>query len=133
MKKGKIILIIALVAVLGAIGYGYYLYNKPAKKISEENPELVVAATKLISDFSANAEKLTTEYVGKVVQVKGKVSMIENGNESKIVIIDNGIKCEFNNLETTLNKDQEITVKGLFTGYDDMFNELSLAKCHIVQ
>ena len=133
MKKGKIILLVALVAIVCSIGYGFYLYNKPAKKISEENPELVISAKELINDFSNNAEKLTVEYVGKVIEVKGEISMIESGNESKIVILENGIKCEFNNLDLNLNKGQEITVKGLFTGYDDMFNELSLAKCHIVQ
>ena len=133
MKKSKIILLIVFIIAIGGLSYGFYMYNKPSKKVSEETPEIVISASKLINDFSSNTEKMNLEFLDKVVQITGVITLVESNNESKIIILDNAIKCELNNLEVSLNKGAQVTVKGLYTGYDDMFNELSLVKCHIIK
>ena len=76
---------------------------------------------------------MNLEFLDKIVQITGVITLVESNNESKIIILDNAIKCELNNLEVSLNKGAQVTVKGLYTGYDDMFNELSLVKCHIIK
>ena len=133
MKKSKIILLIVFIIAIGGLSYGFYMYNKPSKKVSEETPEIVISASKLINDFSSNTEKMNLEFLDKIVQITGVITLVESNNESKIIILDNAIKCELNNLEVSLNKGAQVTVKGLYTGYDDMFNELSLVKCHIIK
>lgn len=134
MKKKKLIILgAALIAVLSSFSYGVYLYNKPAMKIENEDPVLVTTSKELVGSFAENAEKLTAEFSGKVIEVKGKVSLIEGSAESTIVLLENGVKCEFSDTKLPFEIGQEVVVKGIFSGYDDMFNELSLLKCLIVK
>jgi len=135
MKRKKLVIFggAALIAVLSSFSYGIYLYNKPAMKIENEEAVLTTTSKELVGSFSDNAEKMTAEFTGKVIQVKGKVSLVETSAESSIVILDNGVKCEFSDTSIAFQKGQEVVVKGIFSGYDDMFNELSLLKCLIVK
>lgn len=133
MKKSKLILLIVFILGIGSVGYGFYMYNKPSIKISEETPEVVISAKNLINDFSSNAESKNIEFLDKIIQISGVITLVESNSLSKIVILENGIKCEFSNLDLNLEKGSEVTIKGLYTGYDDMFNELSLIKCNIIK
>lgn len=132
MKKTKKILVIASLLVIGSFSYGIYLFNKPTKQIENEKPDLIFKATELVTTFN-NSSQLTSKLINKIIEVTGKVSMLENNVESKIIILNNGIKCELVDLTANLKKDQLVTIKGICSGYDDMFNELSLTKCHIIQ
>ena len=130
MKK-KTFLFIGIL-VLFAVSYGGYLYNKPHKNIAETAPELTITAQELIQDFNEDQTQISTELINKVIKVEGIITTIEKTNESIIVILDEGIKCELNNKSQILEKGQKITVKGVYSGFDEMFNEISLIRCHLI-
>ncbi len=130
MKK---ILILVVVALLSATGYGYYLFQKPSKDIATTKPYLSTIAPQLIAKFGSGQTSSSSELLSKVIQVSGKVTDIEKGKESIIIVLNEGIKCEIIlDKNPPFVKGDYLTVKGIFSGFDDMFNEISLTKCYIV-
>ena len=129
MKK-KILLSVAALLIAG-ISYGIYLYNKPHKDIAESKAELTITAPELIEKFTANLEKASTSLTNKIVEIQGSITTIEKTETSIIIILDQGVKCELKNESQQLEKGQVITIKGVYSGYDEMFNEISLIRCHL--
>lgn len=121
MKKALIILL--ALGVIGA-GYGYYMYNKPVASLEKKKADVEVVASKLVEDYEADEKAANNIYLGKVVQVSGKVAGItEEGGRKKIQIeTSNPISAVICELETggetgTLKAGDEVVVKGLCSGY----------------
>lgn len=130
---GKKISIVALLVIVGAIVYGIYSFNKPAESVTTSNADLKVTATALIDMMESNPEAART-LINQVIEVTGKVSLLEKGEQTTIVILNEQIKCEIENaqLEGSLTIGTEITVKGVYSGLDEMFNEIILSKCQLI-
>jgi len=130
MKK-KIVFIIPSI-ILVAVIYTAYLYNKPPKNIVDSNADISYAANTLINNFNTN--KITSnDLVTKVIEVSGKITLIEKSAKNIIVILNDGIKCELKSTSEALKTGNHITIKGLYSGFDEMFNEISLTSCHLIK
>ncbi|PHS07560.1 MAG: hypothetical protein COA88_08535 [Kordia sp.] len=130
MKK-KILLIIPGI-VLVAVLYATYLYNKPHKNILDSDADISYIANTLINNFNTN--KITSDdLVTKIIEVSGKVTLIEKSNKSIIVILNDGVKCELKNTNNNIKTGSHITIKGMYSGFDEMFNEISLTRCHLIK
>ena len=128
----KIIIIIGLV-IVSCCSYAYFQYNKPTKNILEEDVHFTMTARELNTSFNS-APKASNAYLDKVFMVSGKVTLVEQSTESTILILDDSVKCEINNTNdtTTILVGSMQKIKGIFSGYDEMFNEITLSKCHIL-
>lgn len=123
-KKSKwIIVILILLAICGYTGYSY-LY-KPHDQISDITASYSGASEALLSKIQNNPDA----WNAKVVELIGKISSLEEGG----VILDGSIYCQLDEklTNTSLKKDQIITIKGYVNGYDDLLNELKLNQCII--
>ncbi len=85
MKKNlKIILIvIATLAVAGAVT-GYYLYNLKPKDLGKVKPDFKVTSAELQRSFEENEASAAAKYVNKIVEVTGKVSSVERGENNSV-------------------------------------------------
>lgn len=123
MKK---VIISALLLILCGAVYGVYLYNKPSLDVQSVKADLLFNAAELIAE-----NKLQDADIGKVIEISGTISVIEKSEESTIVILNDGIKCEILNAQN-IEVGQFLTIKGIYSGFDEMFNEISLKKCYVI-
>ena len=121
MKK---LIVPFILLVIVAIGAGYYMYNKPVESLDNKKADVSVTADQLVADYEADEKTANDKYLGKVVQVSGKVTEVsaeegknkihfETSNPMALVIteLDEGNSAE------GISAGQEATVKGLCSGY----------------
>src|SRR3989337_2623327 len=121
----KILIPLLVLAFIGA-GIGFYMYNKPVESLEKKKADVTVTADQLLADYESNEAQADDKYLGKVVEVSGKVAEVsspeginkvhlETPNPISVVIseLDKG-----NSLEG-LEVGDVATIKGLCTGYLD--------------
>ncbi|PZD77891.1 hypothetical protein [Mesonia sp. K7] len=125
MKSKYIILIIILLAI-GYLGY-QYLYQDH-RDIAEEVAAYSIASDQVNQEFVTNAEVAETKYLNKTIEITGTVSKIEDNS----ITLDDVIYCQFTApLETDIQQNQNVTIKGRFIGYDDLLEYVNLDQCSI--
>lgn len=131
MMKKKIISFIAVLILFFGL-YGVYLYTKPPTDVASSDSEMSVSAEKLIGEFEVDPTQASQDLQNKIIEISGEITEIEHGENSTIIILDQGVKCELHQRSQNVSIGQQVHIKGLLTGYDEMFNEISLLKCHIL-
>lgn len=119
----KIILFILVLGVIGA-GVGYYLYNMPVGSLENKKADAAVTADQLVVAYEADEKAADAAYLGKVLEVKGKVSGIteEDGRRKIQLETSNPISmiiCEMEDGSETGNiqAGDEVSIKGRCSGY----------------
>jgi hypothetical protein len=127
-KKIKIISFSILAVVLiGFAGYSYIMHGGE-RNLSTEDAAFTVSSKKILAEFVSKTEDSNKKYLEKAVAVTGVITH----KEGKEITIDNSIICSLKNPNSTLKKDQNITVKGRVVGYDDLMGELKLDQCFVI-
>ncbi|XMO86016.1 hypothetical protein AAFN75_14600 [Algibacter sp. AS12] len=131
MKRAITLISVVIIAV---ICYATYQYNKPQQDVLSSNSDYSFSAIQLIEKFNQDANA-STPLFDKIITVSGKISLIEESTNTSILILNDGIKCEIDNsnLKQNLTEGMSVKIKGVFSGYDDMFNEIALVKCVIIE
>ncbi len=133
----RLTIITACILLFAAIALGYYMYNKPHINVLKENVDYVVSVDSVVHEFLVDVEKSNLKYHDKIIQITGKFSS-QSVSESHLATIvikgeDRLVNCEMDSLYAKdlpiFQPDDEITIKGLFVGYDDLLEELQLKKC----
>jgi flagellar basal body-associated protein FliL len=128
-KKIKIILFALItIGLIGFFAYNYVMHGG-VRNLATEKTNFIVTSTSIISEFTTNIETANKKYLEEAVAIKGKVTA-SNGNE---VILDEIVICSFKNQDSSIKKDQLVTVKGRVVGYDDLMGELKLDQCFIIK
>ncbi len=121
----KIIFISISVLILAAVGYAYYLYNKPHQSIADETPDFKLNAVTLVNDYDIDEKAANDKYLGKIIEVKGVISekvKDENGKYNITLQAADlaGVGCEFDTKYQSeiknLQEGQEVRIKGVCTG-----------------
>lgn len=120
----KIIIIILL--IIGFLGYKY-AFRAP-EDVSKATPKFTVEAVQLAHEFSKNIITADSIYKNKIIEVKGLITEIDGNG----YILDEKIFCKFSE-KITAKLNDNITVKGLYIGYDDLFEVIKLDQCSIVK
>lgn len=127
-KKSKIISFSILTVVLiGFAGYSYIMHGGE-RNLSTEDVAFTVSSKKILAEFVSKTEDSNKKYLEKAVAVTGVITH----KEGKDITIDNSIICSLKNPDSTIKKDQNITVKGRVVGYDDLMGELKLDQCFVI-
>lgn len=128
MRKRKFFyLIIVILLLTGFIGYNY-IY-KSHRNISEEKAKYTVNATSFIKEFNNDVEASITKYLDKTIQLKGKITEIEQSN----FMLNNAIVCYTDSITLTqIKKDLVVTVKGRSIGYDELLEFLKFDQITII-
>lgn len=117
----KIIYSVLIIGIIGA-SIGYYMYTKPLPGTESLKTNFSISSIDLLSEFEDDEEKANQKYLDKVIEVKGKVTKtnINNGITNVYLATENELSNIIFQLEKhdpTIQKGQEITLKGICTGY----------------
>ncbi len=134
MKK----IIIPLI-ILGLIagGIGFYMYNKPVASLEKKKADVTITAEQLLADYEENEQTANDKYLGKVVEVSGKVAQVttDNGKDKVLFETSNPIsmviaELDEGNSATGLQVGEQAKVKGMCSGY---LSDVILVRSTIVE
>jgi len=129
-KKRKTIFTIIIFVLLVGLGYAYYIWNKPARDVTEEQG-IPITAVAIFDSFSNNEQSANAHYLNKAIQVTGEVSDVKKNQAGQTVVYLQsgdpvfGVNCTFKQDPGSITKGSTITFKGICTGYlsDVILNE----------
>ena len=124
MQK-KWIFFAGILLLLMAGGWSYYLYQKPRAGVQGARAVYTLSAEKLFAAFAQNEQAANQTYTGKVVEVKGVVSEVQQANNTTSILLGaggatGGINCSLAGpLISTVRpkKGAVVIVKGRCTGF----------------
>ena len=123
-SKIKFILIFFFLLIVGILSYLYI--SKPATDYLYLDSEKYFNST---SDF----EKVHSEYIGKVIDIKGVVDTFDEDEKFTNINLDGSFlfSVETTNLTKEIAINDELVIKGRYEGYDDLFDEYSFTDCSV--
>ena len=110
----------------------YAVWNKPHKNYSNTKPNITIDSSNYINEFKTNSTLATEKYLNQVILVNGNVT----DRLTKSVVLNNGIVCTLDSSSLKalrlIQINNEISIKGRFVGFDDLFEEIRLDHCFIM-
>lgn len=136
MKK-IIIVILALMVAGGSIAY--YLYTKPVADVSDLKPAYFIDAPTLFDEFFNDEAGANNKYLGKIIEVKGKLQVIKTDTSGSTVFLFTndeifGINCGLSEGQqkhfSKYKAGDPITIRGECVGYD---MDVVMTRCVIME
>jgi hypothetical protein len=121
-RKKKTILSIMTLLFLVVAGYGFYLWFKPHRDVTNEKG-IEITAEAIFDSFSTNEIMANERYLNKAIQVTGEVTQFKKNQSGQTVVYLKssdavyGVNCTFKDDPGPLQKNSVITFKGICTGY----------------
>ena len=128
MKKRTIRWIIVLL-VLIAIGvfYAYQEFNRTAVDLNNAKPFVSTSALKILDEFGKDPHAANQQYLGKILQLSGKIRAIDKDNQGFVTIVlgdeslSSSVRCSMDSTHAkkaaALSTSSPVTIKGICTGY----------------
>ena len=129
MSKNKLFGIIVFGMIVLTIIYT--TSESDESKIEKTNPTTIISATDLLVTFEKYGIDSLQHLHNKIIEVDG---IVTEQHEHLITIHDN-LNCLINPKQPLLDKkyvDKYVKIKGLFLGYDDLYNVLKMENCVII-
>jgi len=126
--------VLCLLILLG-IAWGIYWYNKPHQSAGAETASVTIDADSLFAQYQRDEHQADQRFLGKVIEVKGKIAEIQHSGSSVIWILygssgGGGVSCQLFSPPKASEKQpkpgDEVTVKGRCTGF---LMDVNLADC----
>ena len=127
----KILIGLAIVGILTAVYVWFFVYNKPHMDVAHAKADFSQPAGQLYSEFKQNKEATSAKYNGKVLEISGQLSKIEEADTLMTAVFvfeqgmfgDQGVRCallpdQFEKAKS-MKADSPVTVKGYCTGFND--------------
>ena len=118
----KILLLLAVIALVAGSAVAYWIFNKPHRDVSTEKG-VQLTAQKLFESFVANEAAANKLYLDKAIELSGEVLEVTTNQEGKTVVNFKTsdalfvINCTFKTNPGALKVGENITFKGICTGY----------------
>ena len=131
--------IVAIGIIIAGIVLTYYLYNKPHVNVSKQQVDHEVTLDKLLVEFNTDINAANQKYADKILLLTGVLHSDPGIDKTDFVLSsENGIaNCEldsqYNETLRNYKPGDQLRVKGIFVGYDDLLGELQLKKCMITE
>ncbi|WP_422106864.1 OB-fold protein [Winogradskyella sp.] len=124
MRKWIGFLIVLIIAVI--IGYNYIYQDH--RDIERETAEFTVLSSEISELFADNSITAEQKFLNKTIEVSGLISDINTNT----ITIDDKVFCQFSEqIETALDKNDNVKIKGRVIGYDDLLEQVKLDQCII--
>jgi len=129
----KILVVIVLLALVAA-GTGFYLWNKPHKKV-EDAKGISITAEALSKEYNTDEKATDAKYLNKAIEVSGVVAETDKNQDGGIMVIlqtgdpATGIQCAMRDKGATAAKGRNVTIKGFCSG--NGMTGVSLTDCVI--
>lgn len=127
-KKTAIITAILLIAVSAGIYFYYGFLFKEARNIESEAPDYEITAVKLLDDYNSNPKKADSLYLNKTIEITGAVTK----QTDSVITVEGNVFCLFNQKIKAELVNTKVTVKGKCIGYDELFQEVKLDQCTLI-
>jgi FlaG/FlaF family flagellin (archaellin) len=120
MKK---LILIAIVVILSAATYAFYLFNKKTPGLENVKSDFKLTSNELFDSFEKDESTAMSKFENKVIEVTGTVFAVQKTDSlsSVTLVADNamigGVNCSFNNNKFEANVGQIVTIKGRCQGY----------------
>lgn len=123
--KSKFITLIAIILLITAFSTYKYIY-KSHQTIEDRQIDFKGDANFFLSKI---ANDNTNNWLNKTIEIRGKITSLD----SKGILLNNNIYCQFERSSEiqSLQENQDINLKGIVIGYDDLLEELKLNQCVI--
>ncbi len=133
---------LVIMGIIAAFVVYKFVYNKPHPDYETKDADFKIEAQQLFSEFKSNENAASLKYGGKVIEITGKPSSIEEADSMLIVVFafeegmfgSEGIRvtmlAKFNDQVKGLPLDN-MTLKGFCTGFNDtdiIFEKGSIVK-----
>lgn len=140
--KRKIILGVVL-AALGGLGYGLYMYFKPAPNAGDKEVDISIKALDLYDAYVSNADTANKKYLKKTLLVQGAITSINRDKSGKNYMVSFqkedamfGVECLIDSTEEQkarkLEKGQQVSLQCFCNGGDGgEMATVSLNRCVI--
>jgi hypothetical protein len=117
-------------------GWGIYTIYKPHRNVEGEDAVATLTAIHMYQEFSKNESGANQKWLGKVVEVSGRISSVSDAGKyvsvNLIATADGGVNCSLlkNDLpaDEKFNPGDSVTVKGKCTGF---LMDVNLVDCII--
>ena len=117
----------------------FFIFNKPHRNISKEEIDYSVSSDDIFSEFLKNANTANQKYLDKIVMINGNLIQINHINNQYFLLIGGKeavVHCEMTQesipLIIGLKESENVNIKGLFIGFDDLLQEIQLKKCVVI-
>ncbi len=133
-KKLRAFIIILIIFIVGSFTVGYFMWNKPQRKVENEKG-IEITSAQLVKDYQANEAEANKKYLDKAIQVTGTVTDIKNnqdGNSTIMLASDDaftGVFCTLKEKPAKVSTSSTVTVKGICSG---MLSDVRLREAVIV-
>jgi hypothetical protein len=125
MKKRTILWTGIALLLLLAFAWAYYLYVKPHQSAAGETADFSVDADSLYSQYQTDEHAADQKYLGKVIEVSGKLDEIQHSGNSEVWILSpqpggGGINCQLFagiKIDSKPKAGDAVTIKGRCTGF----------------
>jgi len=134
---------LAIAGIIGALVVYKFIYNKPHPDYETETADFRTEAKQLFSDFKSDETAAGQKYNGKVIEISGIPTSIEDADSMLIVVFafeegmfgNEGIRVtmlpKFNDPGKKISTSETVTLKGFCTGFND--TDVILEKGSIVK
>ena len=110
----------------------YAVWNKPHKNYSNTKPNITIDSSNFINEFKTKSTLATEKYLNQIILVKGNVT----DSLTNCVVLNNGIVCTLDSSSLKalglIQINDDVSIKGRFVGFDDLFEEIRLDHCFIM-
>ena len=140
----KVLLALAITGITVFLYVFVLLINKGHIDYSKAKADYTISAEALYNDFKTNKTEAQTKYTGKVVELTGAISKIENiADTAKVVVFvfseddfgDAGVRClilpAFIKDLSAYSAGNDVKIKGFCSGYDE--TDVKLDNCSIIK
>ena len=126
MRKWIIIVLIALIA--SYIGYNYIYQDH--RNIEKESAIFTMTSSEITQLFSKDIESAEKQFLNKTIEVSGLISEINTTD----ITINDSVFCQFlDTINSALEENNSIKIKGRVIGYDDLLEQVKLDQCSIIK
>ena len=128
MRMLRKIVLFGIIITILIIGYNYVYQDH--RDIAKEEAEFVLNSKEIKNEFVSNVFNAEEKYLNRTIEVSGTIS---ETNKADITIDDN-VFCQFsNNINSSVNLNSIITIKGRVIGYDDLLEQVKLDQCILIK
>lgn len=101
---------------------------RASEDVSKAAINFNINATEFVEEFSTDLESSEKKYHDAIIVVEGVVTEVETDG----ITLDEGVFCKFSSaIDTKVGT--KIKVKGLYIGFDDLFEIVKIDQCSIVE
>lgn len=137
----KVLLLLVVLALSGGAGIYWYSFMRPHQNMLKVKPEYKISAKNIFSEFSEDETKANLKYLGKIVELTGKVAAVKiSDNQTAIVLEDEsfGVSiymdsafCSTNHqILTAISPEQTVTIRGQCDG---ILSDVVVSRAVIIQ